>query len=165
MRKFILLITILAAFWGLSACSNNSDSSHTETSTDKSGHAKSAGPGIVEALKKKALDNYPSTTIGAAFEGYKYFAKKEWKETDTQHGKIYIDFIGWLDSKTINPLKKSDVADRGIDVKFVINPDGTFFVGMISKVEVKTDGKVYATPVEESRQMLELIYANKELVF
>ena len=105
-------------------------------------------------------------TVGKAFDDYSHVTKKEWKETHAANGKIYIDFTGWLEgiSLGIDAVKKG-ISQQGIEVKFVINPDGTLFVGMVSRLEATTDGKVSAHPLENGKAVLDSIYANKEISF
>ncbi|WP_145017505.1 hypothetical protein [Geobacter argillaceus] len=152
------------------ACSKNdtknTDEYPAENQVDKSNAKGITGSGIADALKDKTLAGYESTTIGTAFDSYKYFTKKEWKETSAQNGKIYIDFIGWVGTNALDAVSiKDGVSARGIDVKFVINPDGSFFVGMVSKIDAKTDGTFYSYPLEDSAGLLTKIYANKEIAF
>lgn len=166
MNKSFLLTVTIAVFLCASACSKDGNGNPDKPSGERSMHQSSknetAGSGIADAIKMKTLAGYESTTIGNAFDSYKYFAKKEWKETTAQNGKIYIDFIGWLDDAG---GKTDGVSARALDVKFVINPDGSFIVAMLSKIEAKTDGKLYVYPLEDIGGMLAKIYANKEITF
>ncbi|TWJ32960.1 hypothetical protein JN12_00371 [Geobacter argillaceus] len=170
MRNFFLLTLMIATFLSVIACSKNdtknTDEYPAENQVDKSNAKGITGSGIADALKDKTLAGYESTTIGTAFDSYKYFTKKEWKETSAQNGKIYIDFIGWVGTNALDAVSiKDGVSARGIDVKFVINPDGSFFVGMVSKIDAKTDGTFYSYPLEDSAGLLTKIYANKEIAF
>lgn len=166
MNKLFLLTVMIVIFLCASACSKDGTSNPDKPSGERSMHQSSknetAGSGIADAIKNKTLAGYESATIGNAFEGYKHFAKKEWKETAAQNGKIYIDFIGWLADAG---GKKDGVSARALDVKFAINPDGSFFVAMVSKIEAKTDGKLYGDPLVDIDGMLAKIYANKEITF
>lgn len=170
-KKF-LSVLMIAACLSLSACADNSSGRPAETSGGAMAHndgkktADAAKRSIADALKDKTMSGYESATIGSAFDSYKYFAKKEWKETAPQHGKIYVDFIGWVDGKALDSASiKEGISARGVDVKFVINPDGSFFVVMVSKIEAKGDGKLYSYPLEDSAAVLTSIYANKEMRF
>lgn len=129
-----LSVLVMAASLCVSACADNSPSKNAETSDGKMTHngskSDAAGSSIADALKDKTMSGYESTTIGSAFDGYRYFAKKEWKATTTQNGKIYIDFIGWVDTKALDAASiKDGISARAVDVKFAINPDGSFFYG------------------------------------
>ncbi len=169
-KKF-LSVLMIALLLCLSACSDHGAGKPAETSGGGMAHNDStkhdaAVRTLSDALKDKTMSGYESATIGSAFDGYSHFTKKEWKETAPQHGKIYIDFIGWVDSKTLDSASIRDgISARGVDVKFAINPDGSFFVAMVSKIEAKADGKLYSYPLEESAGVLTRIYANKEMVF
>lgn len=104
-------------------------------------------------VKNQSLPAYPAMTVGKAFDSYSHLTKKQWKETHGANGTVYIDFSGWLDGKTL-----------GVEVKFVIDREGVFFVGMASKLEAMTDGRVFAYPLPDVKAVLDSIYANKEIV-
>lgn len=176
MYKIICSIIILNFTLALSACSektsevpvkrevkqNDVGRMHSEPTAKEREEKK----GLSEAIKNKTLPDYPAMTIGKAFDGYSYFSKREWRETFTENGKIYVDFAGWFDAKFLEPRNiKEGISARGIEIKFVINPDGPFFVGMVSRLETKTDGKIYAFPQSDIKGILANIYANKEISF
>lgn len=122
--------------------------------------------GLAEAVKKKKLLDYPSKTIGEAFDSYSYFNKREWSETFAANGKIYIDFIGWFNTNRLNAQNiKNGISAKGVEIKFALNPDGPFFAAMVSQVEVKTDGKTYKYPLPDIKNVLDSIYANKDISF
>lgn len=122
--------------------------------------------GLAEAIKKKTLPGYPAKTIGKAIEGYSFFTKGEWRETQLGNGKVYIDYAGWFDTKRLDIKNiQNGIAAKGIELKFVITPDGPFFLGMVSRLEAKTSGKVDAYPLEDVKSVLDSIYANKEISF
>jgi hypothetical protein len=52
-----------------------------------------------------------------------------------------------------------------VDIKFVVTPDGSFGLAMISRLEAKTDGNIYSYPLEDSKAIIEKIYGNKEIKF
>lgn len=169
--KKLLSVMMIAACLSLSACADNGSGRPAETSGGATAHnggnnSDPAKRSIADALKDKTMSGYESATIGSAFDSYRYFAKKEWKETAPQHGKIYVDFVGWVDGKALDSASiKEGISARGVDVKFAINPDGSFFVAMVSKIEAKGDGKLYSYPLEDSAAVLTRIYANKEMRF
>ena len=116
-------------------------------------------------VKNQSLPAYPAMTVGKAFDSYSHLTKKQWKETRGANGTVYIDFSGWLDGKTLDMYAiKNDISSRGVEVKFVIDREGGFFVGMASKLEAKTDGRVFAYPLPDVKAVLDSIYANKEIV-
>jgi hypothetical protein len=126
---------------------------------------KDAMPGTIMALKVKKLASYPQLTIGEAFDAYRYFDKKEWRETRAVGGKIYIDFTGLGKPGSSSGTVDKNVVSRGVDVKFIIYLNGDFMVTMVSKLEIMKDGKSNLTPFEDKKQILDAIYGNKEITF
>jgi hypothetical protein len=118
--------------------------------------------GLAKALKNAKLANYRSKTIGEAVDGYRYFTKREWKETRTSSGKMYVDFTGWFNKSNFDT---SSVVQRGVGIKFMVRPDGNYAVVMVSKVEIRTDGVVHSDPLPESSPILNKIYGNTEIKF
>lgn len=175
MKKILFAVVVMSASLVLSACSErvagvpvkqeiekNKMTMHPEVKA-REGEEKS---GLAEAIKKKTLPAYPAMSIGKAFDSYSHFNKREWRETFVSKGKIYVDFIGWFDTKTLDPQNiKNGISAKGVEIKFVLNPDGPFYVGMASKLEVKTDGKIYAYPLADIKVVLDSIYANREITF
>ena len=86
-------------------------------------------------------------------------------ETGTVKSRYFtVDFVGWFGPDTLNENDiKDGVTGKGIDVKFVINPDGSYYVLMVSKIEAKSDGKVYGSELQDSTGVLTNIYANKKI--
>jgi hypothetical protein len=122
--------------------------------------------GMVGVVQNITLPGYNKMKIGEAFDRYRYFKKREWSETRPENGKYYIIFtgvspVGWLDLK----LKRKGISDKGIEINFYIYPNGTFGVGMVSKIEVGADGKRYSYPVEDSKSIFDAIYANREISY
>lgn len=126
---------------------------------------KNAPQGTIKSLKENRLVEHPQRSIGEAFDSYQYFDKKEWRETRSEVGKIYVDFTGLKPVGSIFGKDDENLASRGIGVKFVIYLNGKFTVAMISKLEVMKDGKINATPLENKKQILDAIYANTEITF
>jgi hypothetical protein len=123
---------------------------------------KNASSGMVAVIQNATLPGYTNVKIGEALEKYKYFNKKEWRETHTPNGKIYVDFIGyfpsrWFDFRAI----KEKIAARGIEIKFLIYPDGQYGIAMMSKVEIDSAGKMKKYPLEEVKSIMDAIYENK----
>jgi hypothetical protein len=119
---------------------------------------------MTTVLKQATLSAYKDVKIGEAFEKYRYLKKKDWHETRAAAGTFYIDFTGytptaWFDFKA----KREGISAKGIEVKFVIHSDGTYGVGMISRVEVKSDGKTYRYPLGDAKSVLDAIYANRKI--
>ncbi|GAB7026492.1 hypothetical protein [Geotalea toluenoxydans] len=127
------------------------------------GNSRSGTTGMTGVIQRASLPDYKAMTIGEAFGKYGYLKKKEWRETRAANGNIFIDFTGyvpagWFDFK----MKKAGVSARGLEVKFVIYPDGAYGLGMVSNVEVRTDGKIYRTPRTDAKTVLDAIYANQK---
>lgn len=120
--------------------------------------------GLTKAIKEGRLTDYKSKTIGKAFDSYKYLIKKEWKATIFKSKHVTVDFIGWFKPETLSDKDINDgITGRGINVKFVIEPDGSYYVFMVLKIESKSDGKVYGYQLQDSAGILANIYANKKI--
>jgi hypothetical protein len=119
---------------------------------------------MISVVKKAVFDVNKSKPVGKAMDEYQYFTKREWQETDAQNRTIYVDFIGDLDPKELSAdSKKAGVVARSVNIKFVVKSDGTYFVGMITQYDTKSDGKVYPLPMTDVAGVMNAIYANKEL--
>ena len=118
----------------------------------------------MDFIRKQKLVNYPSTTIGNAFDTYSHVTKKEWKETSMQKGRIAVDFTGWFNpEKSNNNDSKDKISGKGIDVTFIIEPDGSYYVIMVSIIESRPDGKIFRSQSLDIAGMLDKIYANKKI--
>ena len=115
-----------------------------------------------DILKTMKLADYPDKTIGQAFDGYKYFTSRSWRETRLQNKKIYIDFEGLQKPGILSA--GTQVYSEGVDIKFVIQPDGSFYVAMASKVKIMSDGMRYETPLAATKPVLDAVYANSPIV-
>ena len=141
------------------------DKQNAEKSAQSSG-AEKENDGLVNAIKKGKLANYQSTTIGIAFDSYKYLTKKEWKSESLKSRHFTVDFTGWFGPDTLNDSDiKNGVTGKGINVKFVINTDGSYYVFMVSKIESSSDGKVSVYELQDSAGILANIYADKKIIF
>ena len=160
MRK-IVVVAILCFLLCMAACAERNvesvkkpDAKSTEMQVHGGETVKNSEPVSLSGIvKNQSLPAYPAMTVGKAFDSYSHLTKKQWKETRGANGTVYIDFSGWLDGKTL-----------GVEVKFVIDREGVFFVGMASKLEAMTDGRVFAYPLPDVKAILDSIYANKEIV-
>lgn len=125
-----------------------------------------ANDGLVNAIKNGKLANFQSTTIGNAFDAYRYLTKKEWKAEQQKSGPFTVDFIGWFEPGSLNDKDVKDgITARGLEVKFVVEPNGSFYVFMVSMLEIKSDGKAYRNQLTDSAGILANIYANKKIIF
>ena len=165
--KSLLLLFVLAFAVFLGACTKNETDSQDKQKVGTSGQpneTESTTPGLINGIKRGKLVNYQSATIGTAFDSYKYLTNKKWKAESLKNQYITVDFTGWFGPDTLNENDiKDGVTGKGIDVKFVINSDGSYYVLMISKLEAKADGKVYGSELQDSTGILKNIYANKKI--
>ncbi len=123
---------------------------------------------LLDALKKNRLEVASTKNIGEAFDGYKYAITKEWRETPTENGTCYIDYICWFQiSPDSSAALKEGVVKRGLEIKFSIRKDGDTYIAMARRLDVKSDGKLYATPLlpPEIRKAVTAIYENREITF
>ena len=164
--KSLLLLFVLVFAIFLGACTKNETDSQDKHKAGISGQpngAESTTPGLINGIKRGKLVNYQSATIGTAFDSYKYLTSKEWK-LKQQNRYIIVDFVGWFESDTLN---EEDIRDgltgKGINVKFVVEPDGSYYVFMVSKLEAKSDGKIYVSPHDDISGILTKIYANTKI--
>lgn len=132
--------------------------------TGVNGASPAESQGMVGVVRDIVMAGYDKTTVGEAFGRYRYFKKKEWNETRSKGGVVYVDFVGlaprgWFDFTSRN----QGIAFRGVEIKFVIHPNGNFDVCMVSKVDVKDDGKIYRYPLNDIGKVLNAIYANKKI--
>lgn len=161
----IVMIICLTVF--VSACVKEKDEIPDKQKNDYLNQHKesmSSGIGFVDVIKRKKLIKYQSATIGDAFDSYRHLTKKEWKESPSKSGYVTVDFTGWFESSVLNDTDiKNGVTDRGINVKFVIEPNGTFYAFMASKIEVMSDGKIFAFQLGDMDGILASIYANRSI--
>jgi hypothetical protein len=117
-------------------------------------------------IKNGKLANFQSITIGNAFDSYMYLTKKEWKQTSLKSGHITVEFIGWFEPGTLNDKDmKNGITGRGLEVMFVVNPDGSYYVFMVSMLEAKSDGNVDRHQLNDIAGILAKIYANTKITF
>lgn len=125
----------------------------------------SAGPtDMAGVIQKAILPGYPKMPIGEAFGKYGYFKKREWRETRAANGNIFVDFVGYIPTGLFDFKKRSaGITARGIEVKFVIYPDGAYGLAMMTNVEIRSGGRIYRTPRADAKVVLDAIYANQKL--
>lgn len=170
MRRLVVIVVMGAISLLVAACTKGGgDGAGGHGAERQVQRDKASNPpkeGIIEVVKAIKLANYTTSTIGNAFDTYRYFDKREWSETRTSNGKIYVGFWGWFNAGTLDAAsKKNGIAARGVEAKFVIYPDGIFDLVMISKIEAMTDGKKFAYPLEDKKRIMDAIYASKEISF
>jgi len=127
-----------------------------------------SGPPILQSLKNNHLEVSSTKTIGEAFDTYKYAMKKEWRETPTKSGPYYIDYICWFNISPVSVAAlKEGVVRRGMEIKFAVHEDGETYIAMASRIDIKSDGMRYTTPVDppEIKKFVTAIYQNQEITF
>ena len=157
----------------ISACTDQKEvqMKKESTSTGMSIHGESAATQnsttpFIDIVKKKTLREFPSVPLGKVFNDYSYFTQREWMETSNTKGKIFVDFIGWFDSKYLDDeTVKRGVARRGLGFKFMLTMDGSFGLVMVSKLEEMTGRKMNSYPLEDAKGILGKLYGNKEIQF
>ena len=132
----------------------------------KSGQQNSAmNSGIIDFIKLQKLVKFPSTTIGQAFEAYRYASRKEWSVTPQPDRHIAVDFVAWFDPSTLSDSERKDgIVGKGLSVTFMINQDNSFYVSAVSKIATRKDGKVDRSQMTDIADILSKIYANERVV-
>ncbi len=102
------------------------------------------GGGDISAVKNGYMNFDRSITVGQAFDGYKYFGKKEWTQDKDKQGRKYVFFKAQLSQEAIDAVnarhkeiqnwenvtsykKFGPFATAELMIRFTINNDGTFF--------------------------------------
>lgn len=121
---------------------------------------------MIEVIKRVPINGYPSATIGAAFDKYPFFEKKEWTETLIKGGKVYVNFRGYLKKGFFDwKLFRNKIENQGVEVKFAVFPSGEYEVAMVSKLTILTNGNLNIEPAVNSKELFENILRNKEIKF
>ncbi len=162
LNPFLLLA--LGVILLVSACTKEAANTSDKRNTERPGGTETASISLVDVIKKQKLANYQSTTIGNAFDSYRYLTKKEWKAESLKSRHFTVDFSGWFEHPTLNEEDLKDgITARGLEVKFVVEPDGSFYVLMVSKIESRSDGKMYRYQLQDGTGILASIYANRKI--
>ena len=97
--------------------------------------------GVIVALRKGTLKNFPSKTIGEAFDGYDRLIEKEWKAYLRSGGMFSIDFTGWLKPEDLNEQdRRNGIVKKGLGVAFIINVNGSYYASAATVIEGREDG-------------------------
>lgn len=166
MRRTIVAVLIIGMSLGVTACSDRKTDplegkkAMSDSKMSAQGATGEHSQGMIDVLKQKTLPDYPSVTIGKAFDAYSFFKKKEWRESRS-NGKIYIDFIGVLDNKKLE-LLNADVTLQTVNFKFVIMDDGQFGLVLVS-VDTLMKNVTNQTVIADVKAVLAKIYANEEI--
>ena len=166
-RRKTLLVSLMIMLVVLAGASNGVNRSDKQINKPQfHGRQETVYGGLVDFIRKQKLVNYQSMTIGRAFDAYRHVKRKEWKEASSNSRKIIIDFIGWFDPSILGKNDiKNGVTGSGIDITFVVEPDGSFYVFMVSKIVSRADGTVSRTQSGDIKGILDKIYANKKIIF
>lgn len=167
MHKYFLLVLVTGMTFFIVACSkekmDSPDINIVGHSVNKDVNEPS-NVGLVNVIKNGKLVDFQTATIGNAFDAYSYLTKKEWKAATLKSRHVTVDFTGWFGPETLSDKDNKDgIAARGINIKFVIEPNGSYYVFMVSKLEAKADGKIYGSELREGNTVLADIYANKKI--
>lgn len=166
MGKLLLISVLCMSFAVLNGCQERKEplnkNVHGASIPDVESGTKAAT--LVDVIKNTVFNENKSKSVGKAFDEYQFFTRREWKETRSQNLTVYVDFIGLLDAKVIDArAKKEGVDDMAVNVKFVVKPDGSCFVGMITLYDTKNGGKEYPVPLPAIAGVMDAIYANTGL--
>lgn len=141
-------------------------SSHDERTNSTVAESPSAP--VSQAIKKMMLKGYSQKTIGEAFDNYNKASSREWHEVNGKDGKYFVDYECWLNESALSDARKIEgIVKVGVNVKFVVMNSGDFFVAMVSRLQMRRDGKSLAEPLDPtlSKRVLEAIYTNTEMSF
>lgn len=129
--------------------------------------ALSGSPGIA-ALKSNHLEVSATKSIGEAFDSYTHAITKEWRETSSESGPHYIDYICWFHISPVSPAAiREGIVKRGLEIKFVVRGDGETYIAMISRIDIKSDGMRSVSVIDppEIKKIVTAIYENREITF
>lgn len=168
MRKIVMTLLLLAAVLqgaALAALAPNGAKSATPGV-----HGPMGAPppgrtlGMIEVIKGASLPGYTNTKIGEAFDRYSHFKSKNWRETRGTAGTSYVDFIGSAPPRLLDLKSRwAGISASGIEVKFVVYPNGEYGVVMVSRTVVKSNGKADRYPLPDVKSVLDAIYSNRKI--
>lgn len=122
-------------------------------------------PGLINVVKREKLVNFQQMTIGNALDSYRYLSGKEWRTDQLKTGYLVVIFTGWQDSGAVDDKARTATkAERGLEITFVFNPDGSFYLSTIVALE-RDGGTLKRTQVLDTAAVLATIYGNKKLTF
>lgn len=171
MQKYIFIMSMLVVLssYSVQAAVNNSSQSSKPSFHNDAQQTATVGSSqynMIDVIKNVKIAGYPAATFGEAFESYRHVDKKEWREVKTKSDKVYVTFTGYFKKSFFNfRLMRAKVAQQGVEVKFVIFPDGVYEIALISRVDVLTNGTAQAFPVSNGKQILEKLLRNEEIKF
>lgn len=134
----------------------------------KTGASSVPGSLGIAALKNNHLEVSATKSIGEAFDSYKYAITKEWRETSSESGPHYIDYICWFHISPVSSVAiREGVVKRGLEIKFVVRGDGETYIALISRIDIKSDGMRSVSIIDppEIKKIVTAIYENREITF
>lgn len=153
-------ILFLAAVMTLvvSAC----DTKDQKNAQDQTRYPESQG--LIGVVKRGKLASFPATSIGNAFDSYSYLTKREWKTGQLPTGNLTVHFTGWIGSaQRDDKASPESGTGKALEVKFVFNQDGSFYLFSISAIDVTSDGKSDRTQLTDITGILAKIYGDKKI--
>jgi len=119
---------------------------------------------LVDFIKGSKLANFPSRTIGDAFESYRHLTGKDWRLEQHKTGQFTVGFLGWFDQKAIGDSdRKNGITAKGLDVQFVVERDGKWYLFMMSTIEKGSGGTMRRVPIADTATVLKKIYADEKI--
>jgi hypothetical protein len=164
MRQMLMTFLLLAAaLQGVGVAAPLPGPNGTAAGVHSPAAAQPGVGGFVEVIRRGSLANYRGM-VGDAFDRYRYFKVKEWREARGATGSIYVDFYGAVPTGLLDVKSRlAGIASKGVVVKFVIYPNGEYGIVMVTKTVVMKDGKSSATPIADIKEVVDAIYGNKKL--
>ncbi len=158
------LIIVLALLLGAIVLGPGCSKEDTAGPEKQQNGATAPNAGLVHFVKNNKLGNFPSRTIGDAFDSYSYLTNKTWSTEQVKGGYFTVHFSGWLEPGARGKKALPEgVTGRGLEVIFVVNLDGSFYLFMMSAFESRADGRIYRNQLPDNGAVLNNIYANKKI--
>jgi hypothetical protein len=167
MKQFVLPSMLFVA--ALTGCDEQTESK-TSTSADS-----------VAKVKDGVLELDKSTTVGRAFDGFRYFSTKTWTPTISENGRKLVEAIGTVDlskvtsediaaatanafgpsantSQSNATLRNAQRQLKGAQFvfQFVLNVDNTFELKEGKMILLRADGKSIPTPIDGEYTLKEI---------
>ena len=119
-------------------------------------------------VKKGHTSYNTSIAIGDAFDGYKYFGKKEWEAVKTPKGGRFVIFKAELNPQFIGEINeacgtkndpKKKIESQKWSVQFSINKENAIFVTGTQTLSIAADKTQKSGSLNEA--LLKSVYENK----
>lgn len=121
--------------------------------------------GKINLVKDGILNDYPSLTVGEAFDNYSYFSKTEWKNFTATNGRDVVEFEGKLDRGMMDAIGMDEVMEAYLVIQFIINKDDSFGIahGSIRGKDMGGGDIDYTMNMQEIDHAIDLIYRDELL--